>query len=641
MEDTIIPIKLLSPDKTCHDLISSHLTKSRIPYFTLGWENNLAFAQQELEDDRIQAFLLDASFGITECITLLRKSQANHLMQPVVIIKGEFTPEHREKFIQAGAAAMLATRDLDDNLLVDTILFAIANSQRAKAEIARLQQLNAQKEERYRLISEMLADYAYSYKVDENGTFSPEWTSENLVRMTGLTTSEDLDVFGGLLSMVVAEDAEKTFQMGKEALTGKPILSEFRILDPQGKERWIRNYIQPVVDESSQRVVHVYGAAQDITLQIETEESLQLNNEKLITWIDQLEKRNQETSLLNEMSELLQRCLTMDEAYAVIGKYCTQLFPGQPGGLFARSASKNILEAATLWNAGETQGEQALTLGDLVFKSEDCWAMRGSRPHLVHPDGRQMVCAHSLHRSAGSRGLTTFCIPLSSHGENSSLMHFQLNLEVEGSNNEQLAMTVSERAALALTNLRLRYELRQQSIRDPLTGLFNRRYMEETLERELRRAVRHNRPLSIIMIDLDHFKKFNDAYGHEAGDKILVSIGSFLRRNVRKDDVACRYGGEEFTLILPESDLLNTAKRANIILSGLREITIQYQDYVIGQITASMGVASYPQDGEQVVDLFRAADRALYEAKHLGRNRIETSKSSQISNSITDEIHTN
>ncbi len=185
-----------------------------------------------------------------------------------------------------------------------------------------------------------------------------------------------------------------------------------------------------------------------------------------------------------------------------------------------------------------------------------------------------------------------------------------------------MAKTLADAIGLSLANLRLRERLRQQSIVDVLTGLFNRRYMEETLEREVRRCARAHQPLSVMMMDLDHFKEFNDRHGHAAGDILLSELGVFLRSHVRLEDVACRYGGEEFTLIFPDSSLESTAQRADLIRLGIESLRVEYGGGVIGPVTISIGVAAFPEHGIDGAEVLRCADEALYRAKREGRNRI-------------------
>jgi diguanylate cyclase (GGDEF)-like protein len=215
------------------------------------------------------------------------------------------------------------------------------------------------------------------------------------------------------------------------------------------------------------------------------------------------------------------------------------------------------------------------------------------------------------------------CVPMMAHGEALGVLNLTLPEPGPATETRQrLAMTVAEHIALSLANLKLHETLRSQSIRDPLTGLFNRRYMEESLEREMRRASRGRHPVGIIMLDLDHFKQFNDTFGHDAGDTVLREVGAILQRSIRGEDIACRYGGEEFTLILPEVSLLDAANRAEHLRETVRALNIQHRKQALGPVTVSLGVAIYPDHGPTGDAVLRAADAAMYQAKARGRDRV-------------------
>jgi diguanylate cyclase (GGDEF)-like protein len=209
------------------------------------------------------------------------------------------------------------------------------------------------------------------------------------------------------------------------------------------------------------------------------------------------------------------------------------------------------------------------------------------------------------------------------------LLHVQLRRRAAGraraaqiSDRQRLAKTLGEQVALALANLRLRATLREQSLRDPLTGLFNRRYMEESLDREIRRALREGYGLGVLMVDVDHFKRLNDAFGHAAGDQVLREIGHLLGTAVRGEDIACRYGGEEFVIILPKASLADTHRRAEALREGIK--TLQFDEPMrhYPSTTISVGVAAYPEHGARADELILAADSALYRAKAEGRDRV-------------------
>jgi diguanylate cyclase (GGDEF)-like protein len=184
----------------------------------------------------------------------------------------------------------------------------------------------------------------------------------------------------------------------------------------------------------------------------------------------------------------------------------------------------------------------------------------------------------------------------------------------------QFAGTVAEAMAMALANLRLRETLRNQAIRDGLTGLFNRRYLEETLERELSRGKRSGSPLGVIMLDLDHFKEYNDAYGHNAGDELLCALGQMIQETTRREDIACRFGGEEFLLIMPGAPMDVALDRAQVLNEGVKRLHLQSAS--LKAITISAGVAIFPDHGSSGKEVIQAADTALYQAKEAGRDRV-------------------
>ena len=201
---------------------------------------------------------------------------------------------------------------------------------------------------------------------------------------------------------------------------------------------------------------------------------------------------------------------------------------------------------------------------------------------------------------------------------------------IERKNLQRRAIGIAERISLALANLKLREVLRHQSVRDPLTGLFNRRYLEESLEREIHRANRTHRQISFVMLDLDHFKRFNDTFGHQAGDMLLREVAGVIKSGIRAGDLACRYGGEEFALIISEADSAGAAKCVENLREAIKHLSLTYRGQVLGSVTLSAGIAAFPINGENPADLIQAADAALYQAKKEGRNRICEASPSQL-----------
>jgi diguanylate cyclase (GGDEF)-like protein len=324
-----------------------------------------------------------------------------------------------------------------------------------------------------------------------------------------------------------------------------------------------------------------------------------------------------QVSTLSRMGELLQTCRSIDEVSTVIRQFAQQLFPNDSGTVWAISESRNIVEATLSWG-GDSPAES-------VFAPEDCWALRQGRPHLVQT-ASGLLCRHI----SPNASFPTLCVPLTAHSETLGLLHIQSGLGRSELGNaddpmeskQEFAIAMAGQIALALANLRLSGKLRDQSIRDPLTGLFNRRYMEETLERELRRAIRNNESVALLMIDIDHFKQFNDTFGHPAGDTLLREFGSFLKQRTRGQDVACRFGGEEFVIILTSSSLDGASQRAEVLRTELRHLAVQHVGQVLGAVSISIGVSAYPNHGSGAEELLHAADQALYRAKSEGRDKV-------------------
>ena len=324
-----------------------------------------------------------------------------------------------------------------------------------------------------------------------------------------------------------------------------------------------------------------------------------------------LAQHNREIGLLHDQAELLQGCHTVAEAYSVIGRSLGRLFAGDSGALFIFSASRNLLEAMAVW--GEAPPPEQ------VFAPDDCWALRRGQAHMGGAGAGEPQCVHV----PGQTG-AYLCVPLMSHGEAMGLLHVLPAAPDEGLWEEKtrLALTVTGQLALALANLKLQENLRDMAVRDPLTGLFNRRYLEETLEREFLRATRQGAPIALIMVDIDHFKRCNDTYGHDAGDVLLRELGAFLQRYSRGSDVACRYGGEEFVLTLPECSLEIACRRAEEMRQAVKTLQVHHGHRTLEAITLSFGVAAFPAHGDNPDAVLNAADAAMYRAKQQGRDRV-------------------
>lgn len=324
-----------------------------------------------------------------------------------------------------------------------------------------------------------------------------------------------------------------------------------------------------------------------------------------------MELITRETKLIGRVGDYLRGCRTEDEAYEIIRKNMPELFPHTFGSIAIFNNSRNALQTVLSW------GDAAFKQED--FDPEDCWALRQGRIHQARNDGTVPMCNH-LHGLKDDA--VCVCLPMQAQGQTIG----QIFLGSTQSNtlmDHQIATlrNAGEQISLALANLNLQRILREQSIKDPLTKLFNRRYLEETLLRECIRAQRNDKPLCALIMDIDHFKKVNDTYGHDAGDAVLVAFAGMLAQKVRKDDIVCRMGGEEFVAVMPSAPLDHAIARAEAICDATRHMKINFQGQAI-PVAVSVGVSLFPEHGQGAEELLRRADAALYQAKKNGRDRV-------------------
>jgi diguanylate cyclase (GGDEF)-like protein/PAS domain S-box-containing protein len=317
--------------------------------------------------------------------------------------------------------------------------------------------------------------------------------------------------------------------------------------------------------------------------------------------------------VLNRMNDLLLSCETLTEAYEVIEHSAQDLFAGCAGGLAMREATAPSLRVVATWG-------QPLTL-PATFRSDACWALRRGEPYEVADPAHNVHCQHF----ATPPQYASLCVPLTVRGENLGLLQVSTTTALAGDALQEwrtLVIKVGGSIKLALSNLKLQEALREQAIHDALTGLFNRRYLDEILPRELRRCQRTGEPLTVAMLDLDHFKGFNDTFGHEAGDAILRAVGELVLRSSRVGDLACRYGGEELVLVLPGATVAQTKPRLNSLRCAIEQLRLSYRENELPAITASIGIAAAEQWETDAQALLGRADAALYQAKAQGRNQV-------------------
>ncbi len=391
---------------------------------------------------------------------------------------------------------------------------------------------------------------------------------------------------------------------------------EYRVMTKSGQIKWI---LETVVSYGIQGKRATLGNFMDITESKQMQEETRHANERLTVMVKKLEEQRRQSVLLTEMRDMLQACSKMAETAPIIMGYMKKLFPASQGALFLLSNSRSDLESIVTWGGFPKNPD------DNIFTPDACWGLRRGRANVVEDVNIEPICPHLKHTPTSPY----VCLPLMAKGDILGLLHLMndFNIKESGqdqaiSNLKEMAITLSEYLSLSLANVKLSENLSMQSIQDPQSGLYNRRFMEESLQREISRAVRKQTQIGIIMADLDHFKKFNDVYGHAAGDKIISQLGKLLKDRFRGSDIACRYGGEEFLVILPESSREDTIKRADGLREEVKKMEIVFQGQILGAITVSMGVAAYPVNGTRIDELLRVADTALYKAKQEGRDRV-------------------
>jgi diguanylate cyclase (GGDEF)-like protein/PAS domain S-box-containing protein len=391
------------------------------------------------------------------------------------------------------------------------------------------------------------------------------------------------------------DDVEATLAKVKTLTHTNTIAFDNRYRAKDGSYHWMR------WNETAHNGL-VYAAARDITERRRAETTLA--------------RHAGEVALISQTMDVLQSCETVEDAYKVIDRMAKQLFPDLSGAVYQLAASRNLLERVAGW------GDKAPS--ENFIGPSDCLALKRGRPGITQPDF-PLHCQH-----VEDHGTPYICVPMVALNDTIGILHLRQESRGVGIEEGHLsfAVTIAEQIALTLANLRLRETLRVQSIRDPLTTLFNRRYLEESLEREIHRASRNNSELSVLMLDLDHFKRFNDTFGHDAGDAVLREWGGFLQVRIRYEDLACRLGGEEFAIVLPDASLEAAQDIANRICDDARTFKVNHRNQELGPITVSIGVASFPANGSSVETLLHTADQALYHAKSSGRNQIAVATAS-------------
>ncbi|WP_394203002.1 diguanylate cyclase [Shewanella waksmanii] len=320
--------------------------------------------------------------------------------------------------------------------------------------------------------------------------------------------------------------------------------------------------------------------------------------------------RTQEIELLHRLANMLAACTSIGETQKVVEDIVPRILGDINGSVAMMRSSRNQLEVKLDWGKPWPAA--------MRYSPSDCWALRKGKYHLANDDYHSLPC-HHMQELGHDQSL---CIPLTAHGNTIGMLHLyfgESSVKVEQST-LRLAFTIAEHLGLALANLSLQEKLRSQALSDPLTGLYNRRYFDESFEQALiHRSEKHS--VALLMLDLDFFKRFNDNFGHDAGDYVLKEVSALIVRMIGSDDIACRLGGEELGVILSHADQSQAMEMATRICRQVSQLHLQLKGISLGKVTVSIGVVSYPQVEGDKEQLVKFADMALYRAKEQGRDR--------------------
>lgn len=341
-----------------------------------------------------------------------------------------------------------------------------------------------------------------------------------------------------------------------------------------------------------------------------------------------------EARKLSQLGEWLQSCKSLDELLLIVSSFLGKLIQGSAGELYIYNNSRDMLDSACSWGIDTPAAH---------IQPDDCWALRRGRLYKFGEGLVDFSCNHVNGEISDCYNGHYLCLPIIAHGDTVGLLHVRFNKCDEVPNEPghpipiKLVLFVircTEQISLAIANVKLRDELRGQSIKDPLTGLFNRRYFLDRVGREISDADLQNRPLGLISLGLDHFrnyddfKVFNETHGHDAGDLVLRSISEVMLDNVNDGDVVARFGGEEFSILMPNKTPSECYDMAETLRTRVEASVLRYGGVVLPKTTISIGVASFPQCARSQQDLLAKADRALFLAKDGGRNRVVVAEGS-------------
>lgn len=441
------------------------------------------------------------------------------------------------------------------------------------------------------------------------------WLNNGFERMYGYTVAD----FDGKLPEDLLNhpdtDAETTCQVLLALGERRPLQVEVLNRCRSGRTLWVEKKLMPLFDANGLHI-HNMSVSRDIT----ERKAMEVQTSEMVASEAQ---RQHERRLLTQISEWLYSAKSLEELLMVVKKSMQTLLPEAEGQLYIYSNARDTLELATQWGDSTPHSH---------IDAEDCWALRRGRAYSFGTKAIEFACSH-----ASGADAPYFCLPIIAHGETIGLLHLCFSafdrsivprdfIETFMQQRWEVGLLCAEQISLAIANVQLRHELQDQSVRDPLTNLWNRRWFHDASQKEINRASAQGQPLSFISLDVDHFKTFNDRHGHDAGDIVLREFGGLLAATFLDGCAACRLGGEEFVVLCPGMTHEVAMERAAKFLDAVAGIEVHHGGTRLPRITASAGVSAFPEDGRQMQRLMKRADEALYAAKEQGRNRAVSSR---------------
>lgn len=434
-----------------------------------------------------------------------------------------------------------------------------------------------------------------------------EWVNNAFIRALGYRVE---DIVGQTINSVICgkETCVMNAREISDCIENRNIVrTELMCCGDAGRTFWMELEVTPVFSEEGEHT-HFIAVGRDTT----TRKTAELNADEAREY--ELRKRN-EAALLAEFNGWLQSTGSLDELFQVVSAFLKQILPMSSGAVYVYANSRDVLEGVCHWNDGKMLKN---------FEPPDCWALRRGRSYYYGENAVDFPCHHVQESHGEATPERHYCLPIIAHGDTVGLLCVELNNNHNDNMAEEtqkLSYFCAEQISLAIANVQMREQLMDQSTKDALTSLYNRRYFIEQVRRDLSRS-QENKTASVISLDVDHFKKFNDTYGHDAGDTVLRAMSQVLLNSFRGSDTPCRYGGEEFAVYMPGASATIAMQRAQELRMAVEAEVVRYSGEEL-KITISSGIATYPDNGTSVQSLIKSADKALYAAKDSGRNAVK------------------